>query len=592
MPTYEQELARTKNYKGNVVVRFLGEFFALRKPDSGLAIKAIYNHLVTSLTLNPTTVDPRRVSTTIANYSLRLLDKDNFLSLLVKDRGEELVGQTIEIWLGRSNVGMDFAEYYKLPDTRIKKISYQDNAYTFSSAEQTDRMNKPVFASNTRLNGPILAATSSFIVKDDISDFPDSGYLKLEKEFLFYGSKDDDTKTFFDVTRGNFTTTPADHDEDAVAYGATQLTLNPIDIILQLLISNGGGGSYDVLPDGLGISPAVIDLDEIEALRDEIFSGDTFTLALYSIDNALKFIEKELLEPCNLRFTYSRNSKLTLALLDRARFVESVDIIDHDTITKFTDWSVDDNKIVNQISVEWDYNEDTGKYANKSDYSDADSIAQYDAKTPVKFQWKGVTAQEFVDDFAAAMLARLSVPTPEISFNTHIDKSLLNICEKTLLRTTKLPNSVGRLNFAEELEIISRGLNWQNGDVAFKLVFTSFTGERSCYIAPSSTFVAVDTQSVASVGAGQGDLWQAGWAVRLWDNVANEYTADPVNEIASVDGDEITFVDPWGTTLVASQHRLKFPDYDDAVAEQRRYCFINFTGEDFSNSEKSYKILP
>lgn len=585
----------------NVIVRFLGEYFSIREPDSGLTLKSSYQALVGSLVLNPTTIDPKKVSTTIASYSVKLTDVGGVISALVKLAGEDLVGQQVDIWLGRCKAGpadtdLDFADYFQLPTTRIKEISRQDNAYTFKTTEETDRMNRPIYALKTRLDGTVLAATTTFSVKDAIDEFPTSGFLKIGKEFVGYTSKDDGAKSFSGLTRGEFNTTPEDYEDGDDVYIAEQLAGNPLTAILKILISGGGGGTYDTLTDGLGIDESLIDVATIESIRDELFPNLSFTMHLYNIENALQEIEKELLAPLNLRFTYSRGAKLSLAVLDKARFVESVDILNHESIVSFPQWSVTDNKIVNQIEIDWDYNEDTGKYAQRTVFTDQDSIDTYGKKSPLKFQFKSVRetsdGQDFIDEFGNAMLGRLANPLPEIEVSTQIDKSLLNIGDKTRLETDTLPNSSGQLNFGEELEVVSRTINYQTGDVKLKLAFTSFTGVRSCYICPSDTITVVTSQSVVEVGAGKGDLWAAGWKARLWDIVAKAYTADPVNEIASIDGDEITFVDPWATTLIASQHRIKFPDYDDATEEQKRYCFISPTGLDFSNSEKSYKIVP
>lgn len=599
--SYETKIRDDKEYIGNVVVRFLGEYFTLWNPDSGLVVKSTYKNLVGSLVLNPTTIDPKKVSTTIASYSVKLTDVGNVISELVKLSGEDLVGQPVDIWLGRVKAGaqdtaLDFADYFKLPTTRIKEISRQDNAYTFKTTEETDRMNRPIYDTKTRLSGTVLAATTTFSVKDAIDDFPASGFLKIRNEFVGYTAKDNTLKTFTGLTRGEFSTLPDDYDDNEAVLIAEQVSGNPITTILKILISNGGGGAYDTLKDGLGIDPDLIDLVEIEAIRDELFPNVSFVSHLYDIDSALNELETEFLAPLNLRFTYSKDSKLTLAVLDKARFVDEVDVVDDDTVTSFPKWTVNDNKITNQIEIDWDYNEATAKYAQRTVFVDDDSVAAYGKKSSLKLKFKSLRAslsgQDFVNTFGAALLSRLSYPIPEIEVSTQIDKSLLNIGDKTLLRSSNLPNASGKLNFAEEMEVISRSINYQTGDVKLKLAFTSFTGVRSCYIAPSDTIQVVTAQDVVEVGAGKGDLWGVGWKVKLWDNVAHEYTADATNEIASIDGDEITFVDPWATTLIASQHRLKFPFFDEASEDQKRYCFISPDGLDFSNSEKSYKIVP
>ncbi len=592
MATYREEVATEKNYIGNVVIKIEGRYFAVRKPDSGLDINYPHSNCVSSLVLNPTQLSPKSVTTAIGSNSLKLLDKEGVVSLLIKDRAANFIGKDIEIYLGRSGTGMDFSEYEQLPITRISKANKVDSAYTISTKESTDRMNRPVFDAATRLSGSILAGTTIIIAKDDISKFPASGSFYFNNELVDYASKDDDTKTFFGCARGAGGTVGLDQEDDEKIYLAEVVTDNPINIILKLLISNGGGGTYDVLKDGLGIAPSLIDIAEIESIRDSLFEDVEFTLALYNVDNALKYIEQQLLAACNVRFTSSENAKLTLAALDRAVFVDEINVLDHDSITKHPTLNIQDTNIVNKITINWDFDEATGKYRNVSTYEDEDSIAAYGKSTsPLTLSLKGVKEQDFVDDLAEVMLERLATPYPEIDVNTQMDKSLLQLGGKTRLITDLLANEFGDLNFASDMEIISRGINWQTGDVSFKLAYTSYTGRRLGYIAPSDTFLAVHTQDEVELNAGRGSYWVKGWKVRLWDNIANGYTADEVNEIAAVVDDIVYFVNPWATTLT-TDHRLKFCDYDEATESQRRYAFVSIDNQNFSRTGKQYTIAP
>lgn len=592
MPTYEAALADDPQYMGNAVLRIAGVYYCIRQPDSGLTIPRSHQRTISSLVVNPNTIDPKRVSTTIGSYSFTLVDKNGIVSRVIKDTGADILGQTVELWLGRSGVGMAFSDYYRMPDTRISRCSNVDSGWSFSTKESTDRMNRPVYDLSVRLSGDIVAGTNVITAKDDISDFPSAGLFRIEDELISYSSKNDGTKTFSGCARGEFGTTPAEHADNEAMLFAETITDNPINIILKLLTSGSGSGSYDALDDGLAIDPALIDITEIEALRDTSFSGVSFSLALYSITNALQFIEEQLLAPCNLRFTFSRSSLLTLKQLNSPEFIPAIDTLDHDSIVGTPQMVIENSKVVNRITVQWDYDEGTGRYLNNSVYTDEDSIAAYGKTTsPLSFSFKGVSDEAFVDAFAEDLLDRLSTPKPEVDVKAFVSKSLLNVCDKGRVETTKLPNSLGDLNFAADMEIISRAINFKTGEVKFKLVYTGFTSVRLGYIAPSDTIQVITAQDVVEFGAGRGDLYEAGWKVRLWNNLTNAFESDAVNEIASIDGDEITFVDEWVTTLT-TDHRIRFAQYDNVSASQKRYAFISATGSDFSATEQSYKIVP
>lgn len=592
MPTYEESLAELK-FQGNVVIRFGGQYYAIREPDSGLSIPRAQQRLVRSLVVNPTTIDPKRVTTTIASYSFTLVDKDGIISRVVKDDGRDAIGQDLELWIGRTGVGMSFADYKVMPQTKISRCSRIDGGWSFASKESTDRLNRPIYETTVRLSGDIVALTTTIISKDAITDFPSSGYFVLDDEVISYASKNDGTKTFSGCARGEFGTIPAAHEDDTDLKIAETVTDNPLNIILKILTSGSGVGSYDTLVDGLAIDPSLVDVAGIESLRDEIFDGDEFSFALFDIDRALTFIETELLQPCNLRFTYANNGKLTLALLDRSQFVEDLNVIDHDSLVGEPDLVVDDQKIVNRIEISFGYDWGTKKYAFRKSYRDEDSITDYGkSASDLSFSFKGTDDEAFVDDFAAAMLERLSTPKPEVQVASFISKSTLNVGGKARLETTKLPDSSGELNFAADMEVVKRSINFQTGEVRLTLVYTSNTDTRLGYFSPADYIDSVTSQSIIELPAGRGSYYRVGWKMRLRNIPGNAFETDPVNTITAIDGDEITFENAW-TTVLSTDHKIVFAEYDQVAPSQKRYAFFSpNASDDFSVLEKSYKFVP
>ncbi len=623
MSTYLDEVVSAKKFTGNVVIQIGADYFAIREPDSGLTIASPKNKMVGALSLNPTTIDIRKVTTTISSFSFRLVDKSEYVTGLILGDAAGLIGQDVRIFLGRSDVGMAFADYYELPITKIRKVEHGENAYVFSSTEQTERMNRAIYSEVSRLDGDILAATTTWTMRDDIAAFPTSGFLRCEDEIVSYSGVDLVNNRFTGVIRGELNSIPVDHEETTDVNLLETVTDNPLNIIMQILMSDGGGGAYDVLQRGLGLAPTLVDIAEIEALRDELFIDVEFTLSLYDLDSALKFMEDELLAPCGLRFTNSRNSKITLAILDKARFVEETDVIDEDTITKFPKWSIDGTKVTNKIIVNWDYEQGTDTFNERTVFQDDDSIDAY-GEFALTFDFKGIKeaadGQAIVDDFGTRILERLKTPTPEIQINTHLDKSLQNVGDKAYLISSKIPAADGTLDFASDLEIISRSINQTTGDVQFKLAFTSFTNIRSAFIAPSDLIITFSTQRKIAVASGRKDYYRVGWYMRLWDEVNQVFCADAPNKIVELieggsglitedgdqlitedgddlvlevleDGDEIIFENDWTTDLSTGTFRIRFADYDQVELTQKRYAFLSDNGANFiSDDKQTYKV--
>ncbi len=594
---YVDQVKTEKNFIPNVVILINSTYYCTRPPDSGLTTVAPFNKCVSSLVLNPTSIDIKKVNTTIASYSFRLVDLQNSITQQILGTASSFIGQEVTIYLGRSKKfsyesDNDFSDYYQLPKTRIKKVEHSDNSYSFSSSEDTDRMNQSIFDATSALAGDILAATTTLTMRDPIDAFPTTGFLKINDEFMSYSAKDNALKTFT-VIRGEFGSTPTEHAANSSAFQVQRIVDNPLNIVLRLLTSVGGGGSYDNLQDGVGLSSSLIDVAGIETLRDNLFSTTSFRLAFYNITNALKYIETEILQPCNLRFVYSKNSKLSLAILDRAVFVEESDLIDDNTITKYPKWSVDDSKIVNHLKIQWDYDEGTKTYRKNEVFEDSASISSFGKRAALAFNFKGVqsdlSGESFIQLYSSTLLQRLSQPVAEVDISTHIDKSIQTIGDKALIKTGTIPENDGTLTFASEMEIVSRSINFQTGDVNFKLAFTSFTGIRSCYIAPSDSFFSVIDQKTVTVPTGRGALYLPGWKMKLFNNLTRSYEPDAVNTILSVTGDTIIFENNF-TTILTTDMKAKFADYDDVIDSQKRYCFVSDGGLNFDDGKPTYRV--
>jgi len=626
MPNYVDKVLTEKKFISNIVILIGSNYFCVRQPDAGLTVAAPYDKMVGSLVLNQSAIDIKKVNTTIASYTFKLLDKNGIISALILGNASGLISQDVTIWLGRSRKKStdpenDFSGYYQLPITRIKKIDHSDNSYTFSTSEDTERIARPIYAANSALSGDILSGTTTIVMRDAIDDFPATGFVRVEKEIFSYTSKDNGTKTFSGVVRGEFGTTALAHEQDVTCYESETLTDNPLNILLQILISNGGGGTYDVLKDGLGIDENLVDVSGIETIRDSLFTTTEVKLELSNIDSALKFIETEILQPFNLRFSYSTGAKLGLVVLDKAVFTPLIETINEDTITQYPKWSVDETKIINKLKISWDYDETTNKFLKYSEFIDTVSVSAYGLRNPLAFSFKGIKTaldgQAIIDDYARIVFARFATPVAEVEVRTQIDQSLKNIGDKVYLESSKIPSSTGGLDFASDMEVTSRSINYQQNEVSFKFAFTSFTKFRSGYIAPSDLITYISTQKLIGITNGRSAKYQVGFYMRLFNTVTQVYETDPPNRIVKIrtgenallmedgfsllaeDGsplvydslpnDLIEFEDNWATTLTTN-HRIRFANYADVMANQKRFCFISDDGNDFSDTKPTYKV--
>ena len=165
MPTYTETLTN-QEYVPNVVVRIMGDYFAIRQPDSGLVIPNSNIGTLRSLNLNPTQIDPFNATTSVNSNSVSILDVGSVVTQKFATNPQIFQGELCEIWLGRSFVDMDFSDYLKIPDTYISKVSKQDNSYNFSTKEAKDRLTTGAFNTQAKLGASILPATTVITVQD------------------------------------------------------------------------------------------------------------------------------------------------------------------------------------------------------------------------------------------------------------------------------------------------------------------------------------------------------------------------------------------------------------------------------------------
>jgi hypothetical protein len=604
-----------KNFTPNLVLRFKELYWSIRQPDSGLTVD--HNGLLDQVVINSTRVDPFQANTTINSYSFTLLDKELAVTSLFNGVTSFFQNEEVEIWVGRSGVGMDFSEYFKLPETLVSSVSRDNSTYKFNSTEVKNRIDRPAFDAVNALAVDIFAATT--VISASISfgaDTPTSGFAKLGEEFFSYSGIDLVNNRFLNCIRGEKNSIPTDHSAGEDIFLVNDVTGNPVDILLSLLVSPSGGSSYATLPDGADVDSALINIQSFEEIRDQFFLGQTYTLSLYNVQSVLKYVEQEILYPNELRIVTDNTSKIGLKILNRSIFDDNLQQITNDTILKQPAYSVSDTEIINTVIVRYDFAEGTQQYRKVVTEIDQESIDLFGRREPRTISVKGVTSEQVATNIAERFLARFSFPKPQITLSTQMDKSLLNLCDKAELVSNQIPNEFGELNFVDTLEVLERGINWKTGDVRFKIAFTSFTGIRECYLAPSDTIIEFITSSQVRVGAGRGALYRVGWRMRLYSNETRDYINNDILTIADIVGDVLTMDTDINAAignsyllkqdgdallqengdfilldnLTVGSTRLMFTDYETATDTQKRYCFISDNGLRFEDNKKTYQV--
>ena len=600
---YDDEL--DKDLELNVVISIGSDFYAIKEPDSGLSITSEFLQ-VKQPRVNGVTVDVRKANSPISTFSFQLMEfEGNKTSSKIMLDDTQFLEKDIIVYAGHITGSFDFSEYIELARTKITKVTKIANGYSIISKEVSNLIAQPALFRNDISTTAIIPASTTIDITDTTS-WRTSGFIKAGNEFIAYTGLDINGTTITGLTRGIFGSTAVAHDVGEEVYQVTEFNaVNPVDIILQILLSDTGNNTndptYDVIEQGLGIDPANIDITDFENTRDSHFIGELHSLLVWGAENMLKYLEKYLLPATNLRFI-TLNSKIGVSLLDQVDFNESVPLINESSIRGVPTWGLTSDKVVNVIETRYDYNFSTSKYETTQTFKDDDSISTFGEKKVLKLDMPSVTTGQngsvIATQRANRLLARLSTARGKVNLTAHFDKSNIAIGSNVQVAHRYLPQQGGTLGFSDQLEVMSRSIDLTKGLVAYKLEFTSYTGIRIPFIGPAPKMVNIVDQSTFEVDDAAclviGEpilLFKDGALDGFGNPTAGSYLPDTINIIQSIIGNIVTVSSPYITTLSVGLW-VKLPDYNEASDEQKaKYAFIGENTGFFSDGSKSYQII-
>lgn len=587
---YSEELAKEQK-EINIVISIDGEYYARKQVDSGLVIDD-NNLIVDDPQINGVDVDIRRANTPVGSLNFKLKDEQEYITKKIMIDANNFLQKEVIVYIGFITGSFDFSEYKEVQKAVINAVTKIPNGYSIRAKEVTSLISNPTYNVSDKLDINILPSSLTLDLQD-ASLFPDSGLIKIGDEFIRYNGKNEDTLE--NLARGEIGSAE-DHSEGDDVYLVTELIdTNPIDMILQLMLSNNGDGTngvYDVFSNGLNIDSSLINVTRFEEVRDTFFDGELFRLYLFNESDTLKFIEKEILQPTNARL-FTDNGKISITVLDQIEVGATVREVSEDIIIGTPTWTLSSDKIHNVIKIFYDYAESSGRYLSNLEFKNQDSINTFGEKKPLTFKFKGIKSDiaggAIVAKRAEQLLTRLGTARGRVSFRALLDAEDINIGEDVLLNHRFLPQQGGGLGINDQIEVISRNINLKEATCVYKLEYTSFTGIRVPFIAPSPLINSVIDQKTFTVL--DGSCFTVGMAIVLWDDLANDYLPDAVNFIQSIEGNTITMTNDFSTPLTSSV-RIRLADFDSNSNEAKsRYAFVGSNTGFFEDGSKSYQII-
>ena len=604
--SFESELQASRTLKVNLVFKVyapapIGEvYFAKYQPQSGLVVDADKVGVINAFSVPASQIDLLSSRQDIGSATVTAIDKGNIFSNFLGEPLSAMIGLKADLYVGLiTSAGMPFSEYIlEKKQYIVKTLSMSGDRFTIGLRSPQDRMIKSVYNNRGNLTSLVTDVATSMVIDTgtDTFDGP-TGRAKIGSEFVQYTGKSfaSPNTTLTGVSRGDETSTAQEHKAGTECWFVEKVVANPIDILLQLMISSAGNPSastYDVLYDGIGIPEADIDVAKFTSIKSTFFPSDVFTLFFYDIPNALKYIEVELLQANNLRFT-EVDGKTSIAILDQSVPDDSLPVIDSDVIlaSPKPTWKLSENRLFNSFVVEYFFNEGTGTYAKTKQFNNTNSQAIHGIRTTSNFKFKGITSDGVAQERGNRLLARFSTPQSEISCSQFLKTYNTPVGEKVNFSHPDLPAAGGGKGLAGELELLKRAIDYATGVVQASYVFTSYINLRRGLIAPSDTVVSVLASNKITVGSGRGVLYKTGYVLNLYSNVTCLVIDGSNNTITDVTGDTITFANPF-TGLAAGTTSIRFADYDfSSETQQAKYMYIVGGSGVFADGSGGYKIF-
>lgn len=601
--SFDSELEASRTLKVNLVFKVYAPaptgttYFSKYQPQSGLTVDADKVGTVNSFSVPGQQIDLLTARADVGQATVEITDVGLVFSNFMGQPLSALIGLKADLYVGlMTDAGFPFSQY--IPEKLsyvIKTIEKSGSKYKIGLRSPADRMQAPIYNFRGNLNAFTLAAATTLVIDTgtDTFDGP-TGRAKIGNELVQYTGKSfaSPLTTLTGVSRGDETSTAEDHKAGEECWFIEKVVDNPIDMILQLLTSTGTGtnGAYDVLFDGLAIPIAEIDTAKFASVKSTFFPSDTFTLFYYNIQNALKYIEVELLQANNLRLT-EVDGKISIAVLDQSVPGDDLPVVDEDVILRSPapSWKLSEQRLFNSFVMQYFFNEGTGTYSKTKQFDDLSSQAIHGVRTQADFKFKGITADGVATERGNRLLARFSTPQSEISATQFLKTYNTPPGEKVTFTHGDLPSPGGGLGLSHELELLKRAINYATGQVQASYVFTSYINLRRGLIAPSSTVFSVTSTTVFNVPVGEGVRYKVGYVLRLFSNTTH-LQLEGNNTIIDVTGDQITMATAW-PSLTPTTTYLKFANYDDASEAQRaKYMFIVGGSGIFADGSGGYKI--
>ena len=395
-----------------------------------------------------------------------------------------------------------------------------------------------------------------------------------------------------------------DYDPDPNIDKSYVIEGNPINLILQLLISEDGDGTrgiYDRLPSGygLGLSPSLIDIGRFEEIRNIFYPGTSvkFKFIMDGRQKATDFLSEQFFKPLNMYPIILGDGRFSARIYRPVLPPYSAQTLTEDEIIDIPEYQGNLTDLINEVQFSYDNDPESGDFMSIDVFSDAVSINERGVgDRTLEIECQGLDsnftdADDFLIRSANRIFERYSNPPIKLSITTFYKNALVEAGDILSVSNKFLPNlATGLFDFEFiQMEVIKRTVDWKRGSVRLDLLQTGYEQENYAGISPILE-VASDVAADSFVAVDVND-YVAGFKVTVWrphldvdtSGIKDLYSIKKIEddiEIISVNTstNEVT-TDSLATGTYQVGDIVTFNDTADLTDYQKAWGYITATGD-------------
>jgi len=270
---------------------------------------------------------------------------------------------------------------------------------------------------------------------------------------------------------------------------------NPVDIMLQIILStgvgtnySGTGTNYDVLPanQGIGVPYSLVNITNFQNQKNRFLSWLTFSNYFHDQKTALKFFQDEIYQQAQLYLFTNKSGQLDLKVIYYPLPTNDYITLDDSNIIGIPQFNASlqtGNNYLNEIDFNYDYQPVADFYVNQLITINGSSQNTYEESSVDSVDAKFINTRDrgfqIANRATNILFKRFSNPLPIITVRCFAQLQLVNPGDTIQLASTVTPNLLtGKRGGIVLCECLASAPDFRNDQVTLTLFATGYASNK------------------------------------------------------------------------------------------------------------------